>query len=167
MEALTIGAILRRYWPQLLMTVGSLALLASVFWIKAQRDDARRERDNLAGWQQSVQDKVTIATVQPDKNGQRKRLDPGATLAGIDAVVRDRDDARRSLDTISKETLAAKARADVADATLAQRQAENAKRLAGAQAEIARLRAVRSTGDAGKDAAQVAADSEAPWKGWH
>jgi uncharacterized small protein (DUF1192 family) len=157
---------LRKYWPQLLMIAGSLALLASVFWIKSQRDDARAERDTLASWQQSVQDKMTVATVDPDKNGQRKRLDPGATLAGLDGLVRDRDDARRSLDTISKETLAAKARADAADATLAQRQAENAKRLAGAQAEIDRLRAVRSTGDAGKDAAQVAADSEAPWKGW-
>lgn len=157
---------LRKYWPQLLMFAGVAALLVSVFWIKGQRDDARRERDSLSSWQQTVQDKVTIATVQPDKNGQRKRLDPGAALAGIDGLVRDRDDARRSLDTISKETLAAKARADAADATLVQRQAENEKRLAGAQAEISRLRAVRSTGDAGKDAAQVAADSEAPWEGW-
>jgi hypothetical protein len=72
-----------------------------------------------------------------------------------------------ALDSISKETLAAKQRADAADEALRREQAENAKRFAAASATIARLEKQKSTGNAAQDDNIIEELSKLPWSGWH
>jgi len=128
---------------------------------KYQRDEAIVQRDVLIVWQKDVTEAVSAATV-PDG----KMLKPAQVKGALAGLVRDRTNARAALKSISKETLAAKARANQADAALVRVQSENTKKFAAAQRTIAELEHRKSTGIPAKDQGLIEEDSKQAWKGW-
>lgn len=71
-----------------------------------------------------------------------------------------------TFDRISKETLAAKARADAADAALLREQAENQKRYAAVQHTIDQLEKQASSGNVAIDDQVIEEISKLPFLGW-
>lgn len=72
----------------------------------------------LEGWQTTVVESATLATVRPDENGRRKALAPEDVPAAIAALSSSLQSAEATLRSISEGTLTAKAASDAADRAL-------------------------------------------------
>lgn len=97
-----------------LSLVAGLALLALV-WSWNSRG---QEIDRLEGWQVTVVNAATLATVKPDKHGKRQPIAPEAVPAAIQALSASLTSAEGTLSKISEGTLARKAASDAADKAL-------------------------------------------------
>lgn len=149
-------------WAKRLWFLIPLLAISCLYVVtKYQRDEAIVQRDILYVWQTDVTEAVSAATV-PDG----KMLKPTQVKGALAGLVRDRTDARTALQRVSRETLAAKVRADKADADLKRTQADNTKKFAAAQRTINALEARKPTGVPSKDQALIEEDSMQAWKGW-
>lgn len=94
--------------------IAVLALIALVWsW------HARGQKiESLEGWQDTVVESVTVATVPPDEDGKRDLLSPEDVPAAIAALSASLQSAENALTNISKGALTAKAASDAADRAL-------------------------------------------------
>lgn len=146
-------------------TLGIVAFAAAA-WGGWTIQHWRSQAHELSDWQSQVIQYVTEATVPPDGGGNQKLIKPSAVIPALRGLAADRDNARQTLEKISADTRAAKARADAADARLATVQKDNQARAAASAKVIAELRVARPTGDAEADQALIDTASRAAWRGW-
>ena len=141
-----------------------LALLVGVFvasWLARGR-----EIDRLNDWQDTVVLAATQATVEPDKNGKRKHLDPGAVPAAVAALRRTADNAESTLAAIDQVALKDKAIQRQLDEQLAAILMGQDRAAAGSSATIRDLLQRRASGDPAQDCKVMEQDSNTPWDGW-
>lgn len=153
-EELTLRAVLgflKRYWYCLPIIGLSIALAIVCHNLGNARDKLATEaqtRDALAGVLHGLHSDGPYLLY----------------LAG--ERMKESENRRAALATISNQAQAAKQRSDAADKKLAETQAENAKKYAAAQRTISELEHRKPTGDPVKDCAAIEEDSKAAWKGW-
>lgn len=141
-----------------------LAIIVGVFiasWLARGR-----EIDRLTEWQSTVIHSATLATVEPDKNGNRKLLTADSVPAAISALKATADNANAALASIDAAALKDKALQRKLDEQLAAILASQDENAAGAKARIADLLKRQSTGDRDKDCQIMEDDSNAAWNGW-
>ena len=143
-----------------------MLLVGAALWARSAIERTRLERDAAVADVADFRRIVTDATVPPDAKGERPLLSIADAKGALAGVIRDRTDARTSLARVDRETKAAKVRADRADATLAQTQAANLRRLGAAQARIDELARARPSASAAENAAAIDDDSKAAWEAW-
>lgn len=96
METAAILSIARRYWPQVLVAIGIAGLLVSVFWIKGQRDAARRDRD--AARTELSQAKADLALARTDAAAkERASVERQADVATVAAQTKELTDAIKTV----------------------------------------------------------------------
>jgi hypothetical protein len=150
------------YWK--LIGGGVLALLVGAFvasWLARGR-----EIDRLTDYQNTVVLATTQATVEPDRKGKRKLLDPDAVPAAIAALRRTADNAESTLASIDQAALKDKAIQRRLDEQLALILEGQDQAATGSSAAIRDLLARRPSGDATQDCKVMEQDSNAPWDGW-
>lgn len=143
---------------------GVLALLVGIFvasWLARGR-----EIDRLKDYQSTVVLAATQATVEPDKNGKRKLLNPDAVPAAIAALRRTADNAESTLASIDQAALKDKAIQARLDEQLSQILAGQDRAAAGSSATIRDLLQRRASGDPEQDCKAMETDSNTPWTGW-
>lgn len=143
---------------------GVLALLVGIFvasWLARGR-----EIDRLKDYQSTVVLAATQATVEPDKNGKRKLLNPDAVPAAIAALRRTADNAESTLTSIDQAALKDKAIQARLDEQLSQILAGQDRAAAGSSATIRDLLQRRASGDPEQDCKAMEMDSNTPWTGW-
>lgn len=141
-----------------------LALLVGIFvasWLARGR-----EIDRLKDYQSTVVLAATQATVEPDKNGKRKLLNPDAVPAAIAALRRTADNAESTLASIDQAALKDKAIQARLDEQLSQILASQDRAAAGSSATIRDLLQRRASGDPEQDCKAMETDSNTPWTGW-
>lgn len=141
-----------------------LALLVGIFvasWLARGR-----EIDRLKDYQSTVVLAATQATVEPDKNGKRKLLNPDAVPAAIAALRRTADNAESTLASIDQAALKDKAIQARLDEQLSQILAGQDRAAAGSSATIRDLLQRRASGDPEQDCKAMETDSNTPWTGW-
>jgi hypothetical protein len=143
---------------------GVLAMIAGIFIASWLSRGAEIER--LAEWQQTVVLATTAATVEPDKKGIRKVLEPSQVPAAIAALKRSADNAESTLASIDQAALKDKAIERKLDEQLSLLLADQDQRAKGSAATIKDLLKRAATGDREKDCAVMESDSEAAWNGW-
>lgn len=141
-----------------------LALVVGVFVASYIARGAKIER--LENWQTTVVNAATAATVEPDKNGNRKSLTPESVPAAIAVLKQTADNAGAALASIDAAALKDKALQRKLDEQLTAILASQDESAAGAKARIADLLKRGTTGDKDKDCEVMAADSNAAWDGW-
>ena len=154
LEAITLEKVLGfigKHWPYAVIAVLTAALLWS-------RHDLGNAREKLAA----------EATFRHSLAGilGTKAEDPSSLLGVASARMKESADRGQTLKTISDQALKNKQAADAADAELKREQADNARKFAAAQAQIAALQGHKSTGNKDADMKQIEIDTQAPWKGW-
>lgn len=141
-----------------------LALLVGIFvasWLARGR-----EIDRLKDYKSTVVLAATQATVEPDKNGKRKLLNPDAVPAAIAALRRTADNAESTLASIDQAALKDKAIQARLDEQLSQILAGQDRAAAGSSATIRDLLQRRASGDPEQDCKAMETDSNTPWTGW-
>lgn len=147
LEGLTwraVGGMLLRYWHFL-----AIGLLLGI--TVAQHLSLRGEAD----FRRHMQSVLSAAS-----DSHEALLDKGATVS------RENGERRQALETINRDTQAARSRADAADARLRDEQAANQRRFAAYERRITDLQSRRPTGNAEQDLHIIEQDSEAAWRGW-
>lgn len=150
------------YWQ--LIGGAVLAVIVGVFIASWLARGAKIDR--LESWQSSVVIAATDATVEPDKKGKRKLLDPDAVPAAIAGLKRTADSCAGTLAGINKASLAEKAIQSKLDAQLSAILDNQTKTAEGTSAKLRDLLTRKATGDREKDCALMDADSNAAWDGW-
>lgn len=152
---------------KIVLPILALALIAgAALWARGVIERTRLERDQAVADVADFRRIVTDATVPPDAKGERPLLSTADAKGALAGAIRDRDDARVTLARVDRETKAAKVRADRADATLAQTQAANLRRLGAAQTRIDQLERARPSASAAENEAAIDDDSRAAWEAW-
>lgn len=125
-----------------------------------------REIERLADWQSTVVQATTLATVEPDKKGNRDLLDPNQVPAAIAALRRSADNATAQLEAIDQAALKDKALQRRLDEQLAAILDSQDRSAEGTRARLNDLLTRQATGDREQDCAIMENDSNAPWDGW-
>lgn len=124
------------------------------------------EIERLESWQTTVVQSVTLATVEPDKNGIRKALRPEDVPVAVAALAASKASCESTLDGIDKAALKDKAIQTKLDEQLSALLDGQDKAAEGASARLRDLLTRQATGDHEKDCAIMESDSNAAWDGW-
>lgn len=141
-------------WLKMLPGLIALALVGIVVFQTHNLNNAREKIDALRT------DRGVLAAelgVKPDHQ---------LMLQKLRAVRQESANRKATLDTINREAVAAKVRADAADARLKAQQEQHRKDYAKAQQTISALQGRTPTGDTNADRKLIEEDSKAPWKNW-
>lgn len=122
--------------------------------------------DRLESWQTTVVLATTLATVEPDRKGNRKALRPEDVPVAIAALKSSKDSCESTLDGIDKAALQDKAIQAKLDKQLSVILDSQDKATQGTRARINDLLTRQATGDQVKDCAIMESDSNAAWDGW-
>ncbi len=156
-------------WAQakLAATLGGAALVAVLLLsLVASWNSRGQEIARLKDWQGQVVIAATDATVIPDAKGVRKTLKPEAVPAAINGLKRSLDSATAAMAQMTRDTDAAKLRAENADHALANATMVFEQRYGSAEKRIASLDNRRPAADPAQQCANIQADSKAAWEGW-
>lgn len=146
----TLG-FLKRSWP---LIVGTLLVAFCIFTqLRLNTANAHLETEK--------QTRVVLAQELGAPSPE-----PIVLIQTAKARVTESKDRKVALERISGEAVAAKKRADVADAQLKRTQAANTVEFAKAQKVINDLQHRKPTGNWPKDYQAIEQDSQAAWKGW-
>lgn len=129
-----------------------LVSLGVSWYVRGQKVEA------LSSYQESVQRAVTPAGSD--------LLSPEQSLAAIGTLKKNVETTTTELRRISNEATAAKARADAADARLAQQLADFERRYQAATRRIADLERRQAAATPEEAAVAIEEDSKAAWEGW-
>ncbi len=147
------------------IAAGAIALAALV--ALAVSWSARGQRiEALEGWQGTVVQATTLATVEPNAKGARKTLKPEQVPAAIAGLKRTADSCLAASAERDRIVRDAKARADVADLALANFQAVLRGEYSSAQKRIEALAAVKAQPTPELQCQAIGGDSKAAWEGW-
>ena len=142
------------------IAVALLVALVMSWMARGQQIDA------LQGWQRTVVQATTAATVEPDAKGNRKLLDADVVPAAIAGLKRSWDSCQAASAERDRITRDAKARADAADQALANVQTIMRGEYSSAAARIKALEAVKAAPTPELQCQATAADSKAAWEAW-
>lgn len=142
------------------LVVGALFLLVMSWQSRGQ------EIERLTDWRDSIVQVTTAATVEPDAKGVRKALKPEQVAAAISALKRTSDSCLAASAERDRITADAKARADVADAALANVQTIMRGEYSSAEKRIKALESVKAAPTPELQCQAVGVDSKAAWEGW-
>ena len=120
----------------------------------------------LEGWQRTVVQATTAATVEPDAKNVRKTLDPSQVPAAIAGLKRTSDSCLAASAERDRLTQEAKARADNADKALAAFQAVMQGEYSSAEKRIKALEGVKAAPTPELACQAIGVDSKAAWEGW-
>lgn len=138
------------------------ALLAFVTSWMARGQEIRR----LTGWQASVIQVATDATVKPDAKGHRKPLGEDQVPAAIASLRWSYDSCNASLDAASTAAVTAKAGQDLADKALANANVLLSNDFTSSQKRIDALAKKKPGATPDLQCQAIGADSKAAWEGW-
>lgn len=138
------------------------ALVALVFSWSSRGQTIERMQD----WQDNVVLVTTDATVEPDKKGKRKLLDPSAVASAIAGLKRTADSCLGASAERTRITEEAVKRANAADLALANVQTIMRGEYSSAEKRIEALERVKAAPTPDLQCKAVAEDSRAAWEGW-
>lgn len=136
-------------------------VVLAMSWMGRGQEIAR-----LTGWQNTVVNSATVATVVPDAKGVRKPLAPEQVVGAIQSLKWSLDNAHSVLDVMTQRADDAKRRADNADAALAKTTVIFDQRYASAEKRIAALDKKTPGKTVAEQCAAIMGDSKAAWEGW-
>lgn len=147
------------------IAAGAIALAALVALVMSW--SARGQRiEALEGWQATVVQATTLATVEPNAKGQRKTLKPEQIAAAIAGLKRTADSCLAASAERDRIVRDAKARADAADMALANVQVILQGEFSSAEKRIKALEAVKAQPTPELQCQAIGVDSKAAWEGW-
>lgn len=138
------------------------ALVALVFSWSSRGQTIER----MTQWQDTVVLATTDATVEPDKKGKRKPLDPASVPAAIAGLKRSADSCLNASAERTRIADEQRKRADAADLALANVQTIMRGEYSSAQKRIDALEKVKAAPTANLQCQAIGADSKAGWEAW-
>lgn len=148
--------LLKQYWHIIVIALVGLLILALAWSVNANRH-LKAENRSLVTFQQDITRQIGDATQAP-------KLKPVNAKQALNGLIMDRDDARRSLASVTARTQAAKVESDRRDKELAKEQTRlRTVYVRDTQPKIDDLKSRRPTGNAEKDCKVAADDSAKAW----
>ena len=112
-----LGPVTRPY-VTIAKVVAGLALLGAIIGFVWSWHDRGRQIETLTATQDAIVESATLATVEPDSDGQRPRLKPEQVPAAIAALSSSLTSADTALRSIASRTMTARAASEAADRAL-------------------------------------------------
>lgn len=147
------------------IAAGAIALAALVALVMSW--SARGQTiESLEGWRAGIVEATTLATVEPDKKGQRKLLKPAQIAAAIAGLKRTADSCLAASAERNRIAEDAVRRANAADLALANVQTIMQGEFSSAEKRIKALEAIKAAPTPQLQCQQIGVDSKAAWEGW-